>query len=71
MTYNCKGCKHPLCLLTGLDAVAIRCYEEFVPIKSRRTRYTMFYCGRCGKRVARNHRACRYCGAKQDWTAAE
>ena len=70
MTYNCKDCKHPFCLLTGIDVVAERCEETFVPVKQGRKHYTMFYCGRCGKRVARNHRICIACGAKQDWTKA-
>ena len=71
MTYYCKDCMHSSCLLAGVDAIAMRCDQMFVPKKKKHTRYTIFYCGRCGKQIARGRNVCRNCRAKQDWAAAE
>lgn len=36
-------------------------------VRQSKRRYTMFFCGRCGKRVPMYDKACKHCGEPIDW----
>jgi len=42
--------------------------DKVPPVKNLKTRYTYFYCGDCGKLIARGREKCSRCGKPADWS---